>query len=62
MLVANGSASKHTFARITCRGKALYRIDAGETEGRTGKAGDDGTVTVANHIMPGLGMFFRVGR
>ncbi len=60
VLVANGSTAKHTFARITCRGKAIHSIVSDGVERRTGKTSDDGTVSIANHIMPGVGMFFRV--
>ena len=59
VVLANGSWEKHTFIRITARGKAIRLIAEEGVEHNKGRTEGD-TVTFATHIMPGQAEFFRV--
>jgi len=59
VVVANGSWSKHTFAKITVRGRGVFNIVGDGQEKPLGRA-EEGRLSFATHFMPGQAMFFRV--
>jgi len=59
VMVANGSWSKHTFARVTVRGRGVLSI-AGEGKEKRLDRREDGQASFATHFMPGQAEFVRV--
>ena len=60
VLLANGSAEKHTEAIVTVKGKAIHAIVGGDGEQPVGKSLPDGRACLRDFIMPGQALFFRV--